>query len=365
MKKNFIIISIVLLFLSVCAFSNDGTSTKKDHLIKGVKYHPMLNGYCAITALRMNLDFIGIKVEQATLLNLGWDYGFCKYDFGNFSGAFPNTSPLEAIQSVSKIMGFSAQVKTHKSLEKAKKYLVKYISQDIPVLVQWVPHTVLAIGYKNNGESIIYHDPEVPASIITAPLKNKGKRGKGAFGTMKIAEWLKPPFSWAMFEYAMVVVKPGKTLKKINWSKVWERNANKTLGIEKNQLPAQYGIAGIKGLIKELKDKQNLNTKQKYNYLTTKFRYTFFLGVGFRRNAASFLAGQASTLNNPDLSSASRAFLESAHLYKAGKELFKWLKRNPQEVDKTLNGYVDILEKLYISEKKGAEYLLKAGKKVK
>lgn len=126
----------------------------------------MLDGYCAITSLRMNLDYYGFEVEQSMLLNLGWNYGFFFMSTPFYNAAYPDTDPVEEIVFAAEHLGFKAKVVTHDSLEEAKITLVKYISQNKPVIVQWIPHSVLAYGYKDNGARIIYNDPGEPASTV-------------------------------------------------------------------------------------------------------------------------------------------------------------------------------------------------------
>ncbi len=118
MKKLFWVV-ILPLILFVSAF---GADFPKSHVIKDVKYYPMLDGYCAMTALRMNLNYYDVNVEQSLLLNLGWNYGFFLLNSPFYITAYPCTEPVAEIVHVSNILGFEAKVLTHRSLEQAKKF---------------------------------------------------------------------------------------------------------------------------------------------------------------------------------------------------------------------------------------------------
>ncbi|MFQ6069828.1 MAG: C39 family peptidase [Candidatus Aminicenantales bacterium] len=365
MQKGKYLILAPLLSIVVSVFY--ASEIPKQYLIEGVRYYPMLDGYCAMTALRMNLKYYGLDVEPSFLLNMGWNYGFVYIKSPFYTVAYPDTDPVEEIVFASKLLGFKTEILIHQSREEAKKSLVKYISTDKPVIVQWIPHTVLAYGYRESGDRIIYHDPAQPVNNIMASYLKDTPIGKGEGALMEIAEWEKFPFLWGMRQFQMVVLEPKNPEIKINWKDIWKRNAQKTLGIIKNPYPAYYGLEGIKELIKDLKNISIKDNKKLSEFLRG-FKMTFEIGVGFRRNAASFLSGQASLSNDKNLIQASIAFRESAHLFREGLVLINnWInnrvKKYPEGADDVRKALIDTLEKIVNSEQRGAEFLLEASKK--
>lgn len=360
MKGRFIIIFKSMLFILLVYSNLFCVERKENYIIKGVKYFPMLDGYCAMTALRMNLNYYSMKIDQDILLNLGWNYGFVYIKTPYYSIAYPDTDPVEEIELACKLIGFKTKILTHQSINEAKESLVSYIAQNIPVLVQWIPHTILAYGYKDNGDLIIYHDPGDPINV-KMPNTLEIPMGKGQVTSMEITEWEKMPFLWGMRQYQMVVIEPADRKIDIDWKKIWKRNSKKTLGIIKNPFPANYGVDGIKEMVKDLKQIINKNNDKNLE-LVKRYDICFKLGVGFRRNAATFLAGQASILKDSNISLASQAFLESAHHFREGFNLINWLKNHPEEYKNVENEIIMILEKIIASEKKGAKFLSKASK---
>lgn len=360
MKAKFIISFKPMLFVLLVYSNLFCVEQKENHTIEGMNYFPMLDGYCAMTALRMNLNYYNIKIDQGLLLNLGWNYGFIYIKTPYYSIAYPDTDPVEEIELACKLIGFKTKILTHQSINEAKESLVSYIAQNIPVLVQWIPHTIIAYGYKDNGNLIIYHDPGDP---INVKIHNTSEilMFKGQSISMEITEWEKMPFLWGMRQYQMVVIEPVNRKIDIDWKKIWKRNSEKILGIIKNPFPANYGIDGIKEMIKDLKQIINQNNDQNLEILK-RFDICFKLGAGFRRNTATFLAGQASILKDGNIRLASQAFLESAHQFREGFNLINWLKTHPEEYINVGNEIIMILEKIIASEKKGAEFLSNASK---
>lgn len=351
--------SIYVIFaLFILSISRLGLSSAESHMIKNVPYYPMLDGYCAMTALRMNLSYYGIDVDQSLLLNLGWNYGFFFMPNPYYTIAYPCTDPPSEIVHVSPLLGFKATLLTHRSLDEAKASLVKYISKDIPVIVQWIPHTVLAYGFENNGETIIVHDPGDPSSSLIS----KGQwypLGKGANIKSRMSEWVTEPYYWNYRQFQMVVVQPDTKQPKIDWKKIWKRNAEKTLGTDADAYLNYSGIKGMRSLADGIKNHFNQN-EQKFSETLRNFELTFQLGVGFRRNASAFLSGQGVALNNPNLSGASKCFLESAHLFRKGYNLLTWLRSHPDQQTTVEKELVEIILKIIGSEEKAANFLLKA-----
>jgi len=352
-----VIYSILILFIiSLPAYSDNNSQS---HIIENVKYYPMLDGYCAMTALRMNLDYYGVEVEQSLLLNLGWDYGFFFMSNPFYTVAYPDTDPVEEIVFAAKSLGFKADVIVHNSLYEAKKTLVKYISKDKPVIVQWIPHTVLVYGYSNSGSNIIYHDPGKPGKQTQSSGGVNLTIGMGKEVNKDINEWLGWPQMWEIRQFQMIVIEPDDKKPKIKWQVIWKRNAEKTLGLIKNNYPGYYGIAGLQEMLKSIEAVSTQNKGQQGNILEN-LEMTFELGVGFRRDAAAFLAGQASVLQNRNLSKASSKFLESAHLFGEGLNLLRWFKKHPEKQSQVQKEISQIVRCIIDSEKSAAGFLLKA-----
>lgn len=295
MKSNKL--KLVLLLILMFVLNTKPYCQNKDHYrIDSVKYYAMLDGYCAITALQMNLDYYGLTMNQSLLLNLGWNYGIMYFKTPYYTIAYPDTDPVEEIVFACNLIGFNATVIVHKSLKEAKETLNKYISQDIPVIIQWIPHTVLAYGYKDSANIIIYQDPGNFRNQIIDDI-DKIQFGKGEEASMPISEWEKMPYLWGMRQYQMVIIESkGKNIQ-INWKDIWKRNAEKTFGTIKNTFPAYYGIEIINEMIKDIKTLINQDMT-KANKVVNNYAMFLKLGTGFRRDASSFLAGQASVLND-------------------------------------------------------------------
>ncbi len=355
MKK--VICSILIFFIISLPVYSDNNS--QSHIIENVNYYPMLDGYCAMTALRMNMDYYGIEAEQSLLLNLGWNYGFFFMSNPFYTVAYPDTDPVEEIVFAAESLGFKANVMTHSSIDEAKETLVEYISQDKPVLVQWIPHTVLAYGYKNSGSNIIYHDPGKPGKQTRGSTDVNFAIGMGKQVSKDINEWLGRPQMWGMRQFQMIVIEPDDKKPKIKWQAIWKRNAEKTLGLVKNDYPGYYGIAGLQEMQKSIEAVSTQNNEQHGNILEN-LEMTFELGVGFRRDAAAFLAGQASVLQNRNLSKASSKFLESAHLFGEGLNLLRWFKKHPEKQSQVQKEITQIVRRIIDSEKSAAGFLLKA-----
>jgi len=337
--------------------------TNNDHFINGVEYHAMLDGFCAMAALQMNLDYYGAEIDQSLLLNLGWNYGFLYYKTPFFSVAYPDTDPVEEIVFASDKIGFNATVLYYKSIIEARLSLLNYISKDIPVIVQLIPHTVLTTGYIDSANTIIYHDPGDYTNADFDDIENM-PFGKGENATMPITDWKKPPYLWGMRQFQIVIVEPGNREVNINWQEIWKRNAGKTMGTIKGQFPAFYGVDGINEVIKDIRNVLD-NDITKSVEIVRNFEMCFRLGTGFRRNAAGFLSGQASVLKDENLTLASEEFLKSALYFQEGYNLIGWF-INSYDHDKSilaLNEFVRILEKIAECEENGAGYLLNASGK--
>jgi hypothetical protein len=337
--------------------------TAESHLIKGVEYSAMLDGYCAMAALQMNLKYYGFPVDQSLLLNLGWDYGFLYMKTAYFPIAYPDTDPVEELVFACRLLGFKAAVLAHKTIEEARQTLVKSISENIPVIVQWIPHTVLAYGYSDNGDKIVFNDPGDYKSRLILDSAGGLAFGKGEKAEMAVSDWNAAPYMWGLRQYQMVVVEPGDTKSAIDWKAVWKRNAEKTLGLVKSDYPAFYGIDGIKKIVEDVKYYAEKDAGKGVEFIKN-FEMCFKLGEGFRRDGAAFLGGQASVMKDKNLQSASIAFLNSANYFRKGFNLIGWIKDHSGvlKAEDVLREFIGIFEDIVKNEIAGAEFLLKASK---
>lgn len=361
MRKKLTLLSILFFILVQAPVFSVTEENVSKHIIKNVPYHPMLDGFCAMSSLWMNLEYYGSRTEVGKLLNLGWSFGFFYWITPEKIWIYPNTGPVEEIVYAAEALGYDVKEFKHKSLEEARMTLVKYISQNIPVIVQWIGHTVLAYGYENNGDVIIYHNPSDPTSAVVKMESKSGYTDIHENNSVTLKEWEGPPCLWGVFGYHCVVVTPSEKKSDIDWKKIWKRSAEKTLGTEKNPYPAEYGFEGIHALLKDMKVAEFKTEDEMIKYLLN-FEGVFFLGAGFRREAAAFLAGRASADNHSALLEAAIAFRESAHLFRRGYNLVLLLKKDPSKASIVKKGYTDILEKIAEFEKSGANALFEAAK---
>lgn len=359
MRKQLTFAAVLILLVAQAAIVGSAVETEDSHIITGVPYHPMLDGFCAMTTMWMNLEYYGVSSETASLLNLGWSHGFFYWVTPQRTWAYPNTGPVEEIIYAAEVLGFEAKEFKHESLDEAKTTIVKYVSKDMPVVVQSIGHTVLAYGYEKGGDVIIYHDPHDPTSAVTKDTSRPGSEYTHAAQRADIKRWEEPPFNWGVFGYHCVVLTPNEKETKIDWKQIWRRSAGKTLGTVKNPYPAKYGVEGIQALIEDMKKKEFKDEEEKVKYLLG-FEGTFFLGTGFRREAAAFLAGQASAMESDALLKASNAFRQSSHLFRAGYNLVLLLKKDSSKAEIVKKGFLDLLAKITIFEERGADALLEA-----
>lgn len=185
--------------------------------------------------------------------------------------------------------------------------------------------------------------------------------GKRENVSMPISYWEKMPYLWGMRQYQIVVIESKDKTINIKWKGIWKRNAEKTFGSIKNPFQAFYGIDGMNEIFKDLNAISDKDLSKSIEVIKN-YEMCFKLGIGFRRDAASFLAGQASSLNDKNLSLASLEFMKSAHYFRKGFNLINWFKNNYEQKkgDQAINEFIEIFEKIVECETKGATYLLMA-----
>ncbi|MHC4694111.1 MAG: C39 family peptidase [Planctomycetota bacterium] len=283
-----------LVFLyTIVVFSSSLNASDKSNMIKNVKYSPMLDGYCAMTCLDMVLQFYGTEVDRSLLLNLGWNYGFFLQQSPYYIGAYPCTEPISEISHASKLLGFTPQILNHTSLEEAKGTIKTYIPQKKPIIIQTISHTMLVIGFENDAEILVVHDPgKLKPDLVPSEDIEWYPLGRGENAKYKSSELLNLPYLWQYRQFQMLIITPDTKQQNIDWKVIYKRNAHKTLGIGSEAYLNFSGIKGIKTLNSGIKNHFGQEA-QAFKSTMQHLKWMFELGVGFRRNASTFLSGQA------------------------------------------------------------------------
>jgi hypothetical protein len=230
------------------------------------------------------------------------------------------------------------------------------------VIVQWTPHTVVAFGCEQGGDTILIHDPGDPQpKLRTKP--SAAVIGRGEAQRMRIADWEKPPYLWQHRQFQMVVVEPADKEPRIDWKKVWKRNALKTLGTDDGAFQDYSGVRGMRKLAGAIRNRFGHSEDKQFRKTLLNFYGTFQIGVGFRRNASAFLAGHAAALGDESLMGAARCFRKSAHEFRKGENLLKLLRRDPEKLVEVQNETAEILLRIAGIEEKAAGLLLQVAKK--
>jgi hypothetical protein len=262
----------------------------RDHTIRDVPYFDMRGGFCTPTVLRMNFEFHGLKVPATVLQNWSWNYGFHLNDQKRIS--FPTTDPVEQIEHAAAVLGYETTIHTHDSLAAATARIKSLVDQNVPAIVQWIPHSVLAVGYE--GDRLLIHDPR----DVLAPEEGK-VFGAGAYHASLPVAWNQPPALWNIRRYLVIEMRPGRDSltdwAAIDWAPILKRNALRTLG--GRQGADWLGVAAIRQLAERPRGDLTL---------------TGYYGWTARQNAALFLRSQA----NADLKQAGEHFANSAELFR-------------------------------------------------
>ncbi|MGE0606983.1 MAG: C39 family peptidase [Pirellulales bacterium] len=259
------------------------------HILENVPYCDMDGGFCTPTVLKMNFEFHGLKIPATVLQNLSWNYGFHLSDDGRI--AFPTTDPVEQIEHAAGVMGYEATVHEHDNMAAATARIKKLVDAGQPAIVQWIPHTVLAVGYQ--GSRVLIHDPKDVGNLDQARTF-----GRGAYYASHPDNWTRPPALWQIRGYLVISLRPtadsARDSDSIDWAPILQRNAQRTLG--GRERGANFGVAAIRQLAKRPRGDLPL---------------TGYFGWTARRNAALFLKSQA----DERLRKAGQQFARSASLF--------------------------------------------------
>jgi hypothetical protein len=258
--------------------------------IRDVPYFDMRGGFCTPTVLRMNFEFHGTPVPATVIQNWSWNYGFHLNDQKRI--AFPTTDPVEQIVHAAEVMGYEAVTYTHDSTEEATERIKTLIDEGVPAIVQWIPHSVLAVGY--TGDRLLIHDP----NDQLAPEQGKAF-GNGAFFASRPGTWNRPPALWSVRRFLVIVLRPTDHVVRdydtIDWAPIARRNAQRTLGGQ--QGPDWYGVAALRSLAEQPRGDLSL---------------TGYYGWTARQNAALFLRSH----KDANLRTAGQHFNRSAALFR-------------------------------------------------
>ena len=306
----------------------------------------MEGGFCGPTSWRMNFALEGTQVDASTLYNLGWNYGF---EFDENPGgpvAWPTTYPLEQTEHASELMGVKmekhifpmdptrdrsnrrAEAKlAEQCRETATKQMIEALDAGKPVVVHWTPHLVLAYGHR--GDKILFHDPldttvsrEEHAGYVALGV------GKGVCQAESTKEWTQGIRSWQEMGCPFYVFEKDKNSTSgpdnIPWKEIYERNAQRTLGIpgvggnvafgSPNQ---HWGIAAIRKFAEKI---ESIFPREPERY-----GEWGHLGYSSRVNAAEFLKKKHREETDPAtkaaLKTAADSFALSADLFLQAKGL--------------------------------------------
>lgn len=273
--------------------TTDNLPTK--HIIKNVSYIPMYDYWatCAITALEMQLKYFGVDYPHSILMNIDWAYG-TGYSNSPFNKILcVNSESIDTILYTAKIIGCSITEINNQKKEKAWETLKGYLAQNIPVIIQWTGHTVLAVGYDESPTLskplVIYHNPRSPAKFLESEGYNSTL---GAYASMPLDQWMTPSY-WGHHRFSpkkfeMIIVKPPKNEVAIPWDEVMVKNAEKTLGLGEWAPNPPYYWSGYEATRKLAED---IEAGRMTFQNMAKMRIWTTAAPAQRSHASAFLAG--------------------------------------------------------------------------
>jgi len=302
-----------------------------------VPFYPMHSAVCAARSLQMVLSFYGYNYSISLLLQLmGWDYGafyMPQYHFGYGLGE----APVQAIVEACKRLGFNATVITVESFSKAISALRHYLSQGIPVILQWRGHTVVATGI--TGSSVLINDPG--GGIYVCRLLEDAEFVNAANALSPYTKYLElecryggknveMPLNalrevWRSWSgtYTMIVVRPLHPVtgpSRIDWARVIEEAARLEMG---TAMPYPMGVAAWNALAHDLRT-YFINVSKHYVELFLVTETMLSIAEWRRLDASSFLEGLAATTGCRALVNASWVLQRAADYFGRAKTLLLW-----------------------------------------
>ena len=326
--------------------TNVTTKLPTKYTIEDVPYTPMYEYWstCAITSLEMQLKYFGADYPLPLLMNIDWVYGAVYVNTPDGPMLWPNTDPIPAILYTARTLGCRITEINNQDEKTAWETLKRFLAQDIPVVIQWAPHTVLAVGYDESPSLpeplVIYHNPAPPSWFLDPSYPGGKPEGfdsaLGAYATMPLGQWMSPDFwgnrfSYPPKKYEMIIAMPPETEPSIPWDEVMTRNARKVLGLGEWISYPPYFWSGCEATRQAAKDiEAGVLTLKDLTYM---FRTTGW-GPANRSHASAFLASLSEVTNSKDLRKASEYFELAAYKWEEVNTLWKYIEDHPREIPK-------------------------------
>ena len=382
---------ILILVMSICLLgsfiivgicqeeANKASSDElpKKYIIEGVPYVPMYEYWstCAMSSLEMALEYYGYDYSIMTLMNLGWQYGATLVENEAGPVLMPGAEqPITGILYAAETLGFSTKEINNQTKEEAWETLKTQISGDRPVIIQWTRHTVLAVGYDENGEKaeVIYHNPAPPKGLLGSYMgvkKVRVKANPGSYVRMKKDKWFGEKYwvnanSYPAKRFEMILLEPPSDKKSIDWKSVLQRNAAKTLGQEDwSSYPPYvwYSVDAFKRAAEKVES--GGWSREELNSLFSASGW----GPASRSHAAAFLSGLGQSSGIDRLKEAARWFERSGYYWQEARDTWNYVKEKP-EIGKVSNYRKVIsgaLRKVALAEERAGKALAEAGEKFK
>ncbi len=197
-KKNFLLSNYVIQSYSKILGFKDKLilyigwmpyyTPKKDEKIIRMPYYEQIGGSCASTCAQMLLKYSGNDIELFDILK---ELKASDTDFGLSSDTFANSLR----DFISRKTGFSVIHIPYFAIAHLKWKILSELDKGHPVILNWGKHVVLVLGYKDNGNEIIIHDPQ---NISPATNEN------GTMYTVRNWNWIKERHKYATERYYII-----------------------------------------------------------------------------------------------------------------------------------------------------------------
>lgn len=165
------------------------TPKQKEKIIR-MPYYEQIGGSCVSTSALMFLKFSGKDIELYDILR---ELGANDSDFG-----LDEDQIVYSLKDyLSKETGFTAYSVPIFKLDHLKWRVLSEIDKGHPVILSWGDHAVVLLGYTENGEKIIMHDPQ-----NISPANNEN----GTMYTIRDWNFIKNRHKFPTEKYIIIVV---------------------------------------------------------------------------------------------------------------------------------------------------------------
>lgn len=138
-------------------------------------YYEQIGGSCVLKCAQMLLKYIGKNIQLSEILSSlnasDSDFGIDEYKI-----------TYSITQFLSQKTGFLTYVIPYFGIAHLKWKALSELDKGHPVLLSWGNHAVVILGYRENGEKIILHDPQ-----NISPANND----EGTMYTIRDWDWIK------------------------------------------------------------------------------------------------------------------------------------------------------------------------------